>query len=84
MQIMTHTLQHGARFGGLATKRQSTKSRPFLDALSLPFAVAAVEICPTAEVDELSMVLFRSFEAKGTLLSFLRVLIEREVAQTSE
>jgi neurofibromin 1 len=62
----------------------STKSRPYLDGLNLSLAVAIVDVCPASEVDELSMVLFRTFEAKGTLLAFLRVLIEREVSQTSE
>lgn len=86
MQVMSHTFQHGARFGSLGVKRQPAKNRPFLDTFTsnMALAVAAVDICPTGEVDEVSMVLFRAFEARGTLLSLLRTLIEREVSQTSE
>ena len=44
-----------------------------------------VDVCPQtgAEVDELSTLLFRVFEGKGTLLGLMRVLIEREVTLTN-
>lgn len=90
MQIISYALRHGARFGSSAAaanaKRQSAKHRPFLDLLvggNMAIAVAIIDVCPSADVDDLAGVLFQAFEAKGTLISFLRILIEREVAQTS-
>lgn len=87
MQILSHTLKNGSRFGNSATKRQSGSNRPYLDAVlssNSALAVALVDVCPNSETDELFQVLFRSFEAKGSLLSFMRILIEREVSLTSE
>lgn len=51
---------------------------------NLAFAVTICEVAPPADVDEMLALLFRSLEAKGTLLSLIKVMIEKEVAQTSE
>lgn len=87
MQVLSATLRSGAQLSSGVTKAAAV--RPYLDLLSagnMAMAVACVEVCPGhgAEVDEMSTVLFRSCEARGTLLPFLRVLVEREVALTSE
>jgi neurofibromin 1 len=50
----------------------------------MALAVALVEACPPGEIDEVSLLLFRAFEAKGSLLQLAKVLVEREVTQTSE
>jgi neurofibromin 1 len=87
MQLLANILQHGARFGGLNAKRMSTASKAYLDCLTdgnLAFAVAVVEACPPQEVDEITLLLFRTFEARGTVLPLVKVLVEREVTQTSE
>lgn len=98
MQVLSQTLRNGSRTGplgslsagkGFGKRHSNAATRPFIDALSagsMALAVACVEACPGhgSEVDEMSTVLFRSCEAKGTLLPFLRVLVEREVALTSE
>lgn len=87
MQLLTNVLQQGARFGGLNAKRMSAASKPYLDCLTsgnMALAVALVEACPPGEIDEVSLLLFRSFEAKGSLLQLAKVLVEREVTQTSE
>ena len=95
MQVMTRAMRNGAPIAGTATadaasasKRRSALGRPFIDALNvgnMALAVACVEVCPVGpEVDEMSTLLFRVMEAKGLLLPFLRVLVEREVALTSE
>jgi neurofibromin 1 len=94
MQVMTRALRNGAPIAGTtssaaanANKRRSALGRPFIDALNvgnMALAVACVEVCPVGpEVDEMSTLLFRVMEAKGLLLPFLRVLVEREVAMTS-
>jgi neurofibromin 1 len=87
MQLLTNILQQGTRFNGLTAKHISSSPKPYLDLLTsqdLALALAICEGCPPAEVDEVSMLLFRVFEEKGNLLPLVKVLIEREVAQTSE
>lgn len=95
MQVMSRALRNGAPIAGssssagaASSKRRSALGRPFIDALNagnMALAVACVEVCPVGpEVDEMSTLLFRVMEAKGLLLPFLRVLVEREVALTSE
>ncbi|KIR99934.1 neurofibromin 1 [Cryptococcus deuterogattii 2001/935-1] len=88
MQLLTNILQQGTRFGGLAAKRISYAPKLYLEGLTNPnlaLALAMVDVCPQtgAEVDELSTLLFRVFEGKGTLLGLMRVLIEREVNMTN-
>jgi neurofibromin 1 len=76
MQLLTNVLQQGARFGGLNAKRMSAASKPYLDCLTsgnMALAVALVEACPPGEIDEVSL-----------LLQLAKVLVEREVTQTSE
>jgi neurofibromin 1 len=41
------------------------------------------DITTGSDLDEISMLLFRTFEAKGNLLSLMKVLIEKEVQQTN-
>jgi neurofibromin 1 len=89
MRLLTSILQQGARFHGLSTKRLSTSPKVSTDLLvndpeNLALAVAICDVCPPGEVDEMSTLLFRVFEAKGMLLSLVKILTEREVAMTSE
>jgi len=89
MRLLTAVLQRGARFGGLAVKRLSTTPKPYLELLTsdsgnLALAVAVCESSSPNEVDEISLLLFRVFEAKGNCLGLVKVLAEREIAQTSE
>lgn len=86
MQLLTQVLQRGAPLGSLLTKRVNVTPKRYLELLSGPdlaIALAVCETCPPSEVDEISLLLFRVFEAKGTLLGLLKVLVEREVNQTS-
>lgn len=86
MQLLTNILQQGARFGGLATKDGSSAPKLYLEALTSPnlaFVTAICDITTGADLDEISMLLFRTFEAKGNLLSLMKLLIEREVQQTN-
>lgn len=86
MQLITNILQQGTRFGGLTSKSSSAAPKGYFDALTSPnlaLVLALCEACPPSEVDELTLLLFRVFEAKGTLLSLMKVLVEREVAQTN-
>lgn len=86
MQLMNTVLRQGARFGRLAAKRASSAPRPFINLISGPnyaFAVAICEACPPAELDEMASMLFRALEARGSLIGLIKVLIEREVSQTS-
>lgn len=94
MQLVSRVLQQGTKFGGTSgglggpsAKRLSNAPKPYLDQLkdgNLALAVAIIEACPPSEVDEISLLLFRVFEAKGTLLALLKVLVDREVTLTSE
>lgn len=94
MQVVSRVMEQGMQlgatpggFGGPGSNRLSNAPKPYLDLLkngNLAFTVALVEACPPSEVDEISLLLFRVFEEKGTLLALLRVLVEREVTLTSE
>lgn len=86
MQLITNILQQGTRFGGLTSKNSSAAPKGYFDALTSPnlaLVMALCESCPPSEVDELTLLLYRVFEAKGTLLSLMKLLVEREVAQTN-
>ncbi|KAK4687682.1 neurofibromin 1, partial [Tremellales sp. Uapishka_1] len=86
MQLLTNILQQGTRFNGLSATRSSSTPKLYLDCLTAPnlaFALAICESVPPGEVDEISLLLFRVFEAHGSLLALLKVLIEKEVAQTN-
>lgn len=89
MQLLSNILQQGARFGGLGGAKTGLSATPkaYFEALTSPnlaLAVALCEACPPSEIDEVSLLLFRVFEAKGALLNLMKVLIEREVALTSK
>lgn len=88
IQIMSNLLRTGARFGGLGgAQNPARRPTPYLDVLvedNLAFAVAICEICPASEMDELLGLLFRSLEANSSLISLIKVMIEKEVAQTRE
>ncbi|WOO81456.1 Neurofibromin [Vanrija pseudolonga] len=86
MQLISNILQQDTRFGGLATKTGITAPKAYFEALTSPnlaLAMAMCDVCPPGEVDEVSLMLFRVFEAKGSLLSLMKLLIEREVSQTN-
>ena len=86
MQLLTNVLQRGTLAGGVSAKGGSAAPKPYIELLSAPdlaFALAICESCPPKEVDEVSLLLFRVFETRGTLLGLLKVLVEREVTQTS-
>ncbi|ODN95826.1 neurofibromin 1 [Cryptococcus wingfieldii CBS 7118] len=88
MQLLTNILQQGTRFGGLAAKRASLAPKLFLENLTstnMALALAMVDVCSQSgpDMDELSTLLFRVFEGNGTLLGFMRLLIEREVTVTN-
>jgi len=86
LQLTSSILRTATPFGGLDSQlAQNNQPKPFLDALTsdnLAFAVAICEVCPLPEVDEMLALLFRSMEAKGTLMNLVKVMIEKEVAQT--
>lgn len=87
MRIIITILQNGTRFGALGAKRVAAGSRPFTDLVcdpNLALAIAACEACPSSETDEFLPVVFRLFESNGSVLSLMKGLVEREVAQTSE
>lgn len=88
LQLTSSILRTATPFGGLDIQStQSNQPKPFLDALvsdNLAFAVAICEVCPVPEVDEMLGLLFRSMEAKGILMGLVKVMLEKEVAQTSE
>ena len=86
MQLTAKMLRQGS-FGGLNTKRVSSTPKAYLGALTahtsnLALLVAICEACQPADIDEVSKLLFRVFEAKGDILSLVKVLSEREVAMT--
>jgi neurofibromin 1 len=86
MHLLSNALQRGARFSGLAVRRGSTTPKGYVDLVTstnLALAVAICDVCPNSELDNMVTLLFRLFEAKGALIGFVKVLVEREVAQTN-
>jgi neurofibromin 1 len=93
MQIMSMVMGQGARMGGLGGtgSRPSSMSWKYLEIVAgvtggegdLTLASAVCDACPPGEIDEVSLLMFRVFEANGNLLGLLKMLVEREVAQTS-
>ncbi|ORY28775.1 hypothetical protein BCR39DRAFT_533800 [Naematelia encephala] len=86
MQLLTNILRQGARFGGLSAKGSGLPSKPYLDLFAdknLAFVMAVTEACPSNEIDEISLLVFRVFEANGQLLGLMRALLQREVAATN-
>lgn len=47
-------------------------------------AVAMAGVCPSHDVDELTISLLNIFEARGSTLDLLEALIKQEVEETSE
>jgi neurofibromin 1 len=95
IELTASVLRNGSPFGVLGNQTsQSRHETPYLDALvwegpdyetdNLAFAVAICEVCPPAQVDEMLGLLFRSLETNGLLLSLIKIMVEKEVAQTSE
>jgi neurofibromin 1 len=88
VHLTAGVLRNGSPFGGVGSETvQSRHPTPYVDALvndNMAFAVAICEVGPPSQVDEMLKVLFANFEARGTLLGLMKVMIEKEVAQTSE
>jgi neurofibromin 1 len=88
MRLMTNILKQGTRFGGLTSRRSTSSAKLYTEMLAgdssnLALAVAIAETCPSNEVDEMSSLLFRLFEQKGSILALVKLLAEREIALTS-
>lgn len=47
-------------------------------------ALTICEICPQSEVEMMISVLLNIFDSRTSLLSLIKLMIEREVAQTGE
>jgi len=47
-------------------------------------AITICEICPPAEVELMIFVLLNVFNSRESLLSLIKLMVEREVAQTSK
>ena len=87
MQLLGTSLHQAKHSGGGGPSLISETRRPYIDVLtssSFATALALCESCPPPEVEEMSILLFRVFEARGSLMGLMEVLIEREVINTSE
>ena len=47
-------------------------------------AIAVCEVCPPSDIEMLVSVLLNIFDSRASLISLMKVMIEREVAQTGE
>ena len=89
MRVLVNVLQQGTRFGAVPSHHVSGSPQIYLDLLNsksdnFALAIAMCDVCSPNEIEELSLLLFRVYEAKGMLLDLMKLLIEREIALTSE
>ncbi|PFH55905.1 hypothetical protein XA68_17426 [Ophiocordyceps unilateralis] len=84
IKVLHKILIQGIEFSSLSDSAICEKYEEMVNVLttdiSLPMSMSA--ICPTTEVDELTMCLLTIFEQRGLLFDLLRALIKQEIDQT--
>ncbi|PHH85358.1 hypothetical protein CDD83_544 [Cordyceps sp. RAO-2017] len=84
VKVLHNVLTQGIELGNLSDPAVGEKYDQLLDVLtgdlSLPISMSV--ICPTSEVDELSVCLITIFEQRGLIFDLFEALIEQEIRQT--
>ncbi|KJZ78890.1 hypothetical protein HIM_01663 [Hirsutella minnesotensis 3608] len=86
VRVLYNILLQGTEFGSLTDLAVSEKYEELLDVLTtdLSIAVSMSAICPTSEVDELTVCFLTIFEQRGLIFELFEVLIKHEIEQTGK
>ncbi|KAM4066974.1 GTPase-activator protein for ras-like GTPase domain-containing protein [Hirsutella rhossiliensis] len=84
VKVLYNILMQGTEFGSLTDSAVSEKYEELLDVLTtdLSLPVAMSSVCPTSEVDELTVCLLTIFEQRGLIFELFEALIRHEIGQT--
>ncbi|SPO00484.1 related to neurofibromin [Cephalotrichum gorgonifer] len=84
VKVLYNILIQGTEFNNLSDAAVSEKYDELLDLLTkdIPLAAAMGAVCPTSEVDELTVSLLTIFEHRGLSFQLLESLIKQEVENT--
>ncbi|EWC46134.1 hypothetical protein DRE_04708 [Drechslerella stenobrocha 248] len=84
MHVLTNILTQGTEFSSLGDSAIGEKYERMIHLLvnNVKFVLALCNSCPTSEIDEIAFALLNIFDSKGLGLTFLKELIEQEVANT--
>ncbi|KAJ3498532.1 hypothetical protein NLG97_g1046 [Lecanicillium saksenae] len=84
VKVLYNILTQGTEFSNLSDSAVSERYEELLGLLTkdLSLAVSMSSICPSAEVDELTVCLLIVFEQRGRTFELLEALIKEEIEQT--
>lgn len=84
VRVLYNILVQGTEFNNLSDAAVSEKYDELLDLLTadLSLAKAMAAVCPSHEVDELTISLLNIFEARGQSFVLLEALIKQEIEET--
>ncbi|TKY89213.1 hypothetical protein EX895_001744 [Sporisorium graminicola] len=86
MQIMTNVLDQGTAFDELERMggaRQSTRLVDLVCQENLQLALSICQVCPSRDLEPMSVLLLSMFDAKGGLIRFLKAAVEEEIQRTA-
>ncbi|CBQ70693.1 related to Neurofibromin [Sporisorium reilianum SRZ2] len=86
MQIMTNVLNQGTAFDELERMGGARKSTRLVDLVcqeNLQLALSICQVCPSRDVEPMSVLLLSMFDAKGGLIRFLKAAVEEEIQRTA-
>lgn len=86
VRVLYNILVQGTEFNNLSDAAVNEKYDELLELLTgdLSLATAMAAICPSHEVDELTISLLNIFEARGKSFVLLEALIKQEIDETGE
>lgn len=84
VKVLYNILVQGTEFSNLSDAAVSEKYEELLDILThdLHLAVAVSTVCPSSEVDELTISLLNIFETRGLTFELMEALIKQEIEDT--
>ncbi|KAK8107613.1 neurofibromin 1 [Apiospora kogelbergensis] len=84
VKVLYNILVQGTEFSNLSDAAVSERYEELLDILThdLHLAVAISTVCPSSEVDELTISLLNIFETRGLTFELMEALIKQEIEET--
>lgn len=84
VKVLYNILVQGTEFSNLSDAAVSEKYDELLDLLThdMHLAVAISTVCPSSEVDELTISLLNIFESRGLTFALMEALIKQEIEET--
>jgi neurofibromin 1 len=84
IKVLYNILVQGTEFNNISDSAVSEKYEELLELLTkdVSLAVSMSKICPSSEVDELTISLLTIFEQRGLTFDFLEAIIRQEIEET--